>query len=253
MKTKISNENPFSCGRYSFAFEHIKSGNKYLDYGCYDGTFIYKVLQYKKDIDFIGIDKNKNIVSLNPYNLNLMYFKGLPLPFEDHKFDGITILDVIEHIYDQDVLLRELNRILKMGGEIIVTVPKKYIFSFLDLGNFKFIFPKIHKLFYIIKYSKKEYEERYLNNRFGLIGDIEKEKAWHQHFSNEELQELLEKNGFKVEILDGSNFFGRVFILLDVLKLGFLIPKFIKRLDCLNFESMNLFCKAIKVKEVKNI
>ena len=249
MKTKVSDKNPFGCGRYSFAFEHIKNGGKYLDYGCYDGNFIYKTLQHK-DIDFIGIDKNKDIIDLNPYNLNLIHLKKLPLPFKDNEFDGVTILDVIEHVYDQDLLLRELNRVLRMGGEIIITVPRKHIFSFLDLGNFKFIFPNIHKLFYTIKYSKKEYEERYLNNPFGLIGDIEKEKAWHQHFSQNELEELLKRNGFEVKIFDGSNLFERVFILLDILKIGFLIPKFLRRFDCLNFEHMNLFCKATKVKEL---
>ena len=249
MKTEISKYNPFKCGRYAFAFEYIEERTKYLDYGCYDGYFIFKTLQ-KKKVNFIGIDKNKEIINSNPYNLNLKFFDSFPLPFKESEFDGVTLLDVLEHIYDQEALLKEINRILKIGGKLIITVPHKYFFSWLDLGNLKFIFPTFHKLFYILTHSKKEYVKKYRENPYGLIGDIEKEKAWHQHFTKKELTRLLKKNGFKVILYDGSNFFERLFILFDILKIGFLIPKFLRIWDCLKFESMNLFCVAIKIKKL---
>jgi len=251
MKTIVSVNNPFGCNRYGFAFEHIEENGKYLDYGCYDGWFIHNVKKNKR-VEYIGIDKNKDIVKKNPYRLSLICIEDLPLPFEKGEFDGITVLDVIEHIYDQGSLLKELNRVLKKNGKLIVTVPKKHIFSFLDLGNLKFIFPKIHKIFYILKYSKEEYENRYLNNPNGLIGDVEKKKAWHQHFTENELKTLLEENGFRVQKLDGSALFQRIFILLDILKLGFVIPSKIRKWDSCKFEKMNLFCEAIKMENVKN-
>jgi ubiquinone/menaquinone biosynthesis C-methylase UbiE len=172
------------------------------------------------------------------------------IPFDDKNFELITILDVIEHIYDQDKVLQEFNRILEVNGILIITAPKKHFLSFLDLGNLKFIFPKIHKIYYIITHSKNEYEYRYLNNPSGLIGDIEKEKSWHQHFSENEMESLLSKNGFKVEVFDGSCLLSRIFGVLSIAKLGFLIPNKIREMDCKLFQSTNLFCKAIKVKDL---
>ncbi len=249
MKTKISNKNPFRCDRYAFAFENLQEGKRYLDYGCFDGKFIYETKK-NKDIEYIGVDKNKDIIKKNPYNQKLIHFEKFPLPFKNSYFDGVTILDVLEHIYRQDEVLKEINRILKKNGELIITVPKKHIFSFLDIGNYKFIFPTIHMFFYIFFKSKKEYYYKYVNNPYGLIGDIEKEKAWHQHFSNKEMKNLLNKYGFEIETFDGSGLFTRVFVMLDLFKIGKLIPKKLRYLDCLYFDSMNLFCKAIKIKEI---
>ena len=117
METKITEKNPFNCGRYAFAFECIKEGKRYLDYGCFDGKFMYDVKKYKS-IEYIGVDKNKDIVEKNPYNQTIINFNKFPLPFENECFDGVTILDVIEHIHDQDEVLGEINRILIKGGGI---------------------------------------------------------------------------------------------------------------------------------------
>ncbi len=45
------------------------------------------------------------------------------LPYEDGKFDKIMCGEVIEHVYDKDVALGELLRILKPGGELVISVP----------------------------------------------------------------------------------------------------------------------------------
>lgn len=249
LKTKLSEDNPFSYDRYAFAFENIKDGFQCLDYGCYDGRFIHQVLQNKKNIEYIGLDKNQDIIHKNPYNLNLQLFTN-NIPFENNIFDFVSILDVIEHIHKQDKVLLELNRVLKIGGTLVITTPKKNLFSFLDLGNYKFVFPKIHRIFYVFSYSNEEYEYRYIKNPSGLIGDVEKEKAWHQHFSEIEMEDLLTKNGFEIEEFDGSCLFQRVFSLFSIIKLGFLIPKSIRQSDCKIFHSSNLFCKAKKIKDL---
>jgi len=45
------------------------------------------------------------------------------LPFSDAAFDLITCLDVIEHTPDDRVTLRELRRVCRPGGWLLVTVP----------------------------------------------------------------------------------------------------------------------------------
>jgi SAM-dependent methyltransferase len=45
------------------------------------------------------------------------------LPFEDCSFDLVTGLDVVEHLDDDIAGLREMHRVLKPGGRIMVFVP----------------------------------------------------------------------------------------------------------------------------------
>lgn len=45
------------------------------------------------------------------------------LPFESEHFDVVTLLDVIEHIFDTDHLLFEINRVLRDDGYLIVSTP----------------------------------------------------------------------------------------------------------------------------------
>lgn len=45
------------------------------------------------------------------------------MPFEEESFDLALALDVIEHLPDDRPALRELRRVLKPGGRLLVTVP----------------------------------------------------------------------------------------------------------------------------------
>jgi SAM-dependent methyltransferase len=45
------------------------------------------------------------------------------MPFEDESFDVATSLDVLEHLDDDRLAFRELRRVVKRGGYLLVTVP----------------------------------------------------------------------------------------------------------------------------------
>lgn len=61
------------------------------------------------------------------------------LPWEDATFDLITCLDVIEHTPDDGVTLRELRRVCKPGGWLLVTVPAyQALWSLHDDANHHF-------------------------------------------------------------------------------------------------------------------
>jgi ubiquinone/menaquinone biosynthesis C-methylase UbiE len=45
------------------------------------------------------------------------------LPFADNSVDAITALDVLEHVEHDDMAVREIARVLKPGGVLVVTVP----------------------------------------------------------------------------------------------------------------------------------
>lgn len=252
MKCKLSDNNPFKYNRYGFAWENVPDGaSAHLDVGCYAGSFLDK-LRNRNIARLVGVDVSKDALEKARQQFDGLELIGLDkdtsLPFADQTFDSITILDVIEHVYEQNELLDEINRVLKDGGVVIVTVPGKHLFSFLDFGNFKFIFPKLHCWFYLINHSKRDYEYRYVSNPYGLIGDISAKKRWHEHFSRKKLEELLNNSGLEVVRFDGIGFFSRFITCIGMI-IGWIKPlrAFTRKLHALDdkiFESTNLFCVA---------
>lgn len=46
-----------------------------------------------------------------------------PLPFTDGSFDGAVCTEVLEHVVDPIAVLREIARVVRPGGRVLVTVP----------------------------------------------------------------------------------------------------------------------------------
>jgi ubiquinone/menaquinone biosynthesis C-methylase UbiE len=59
-------------------------------------------------------DQQVDIVDLN---------KTKKLPYENNKFDIITMTEVVEHLEDFRAILREVYRVLKLGGICVLTTP----------------------------------------------------------------------------------------------------------------------------------
>jgi ubiquinone/menaquinone biosynthesis C-methylase UbiE len=52
-----------------------------------------------------------------------VYGRGEALPFEDDTFDAVFMIEVIEHVDGDAQAIREVRRVLKPGGVLIVTTP----------------------------------------------------------------------------------------------------------------------------------
>jgi SAM-dependent methyltransferase len=255
MRTKISPENPHAHNRYGFAWEMVPAGSAHLDFGCYDGAFLAK-LANKRLARRVGVDANAEALAAGRRahpDLELHHqTHAVPLDFADGSFDSITLLDVLEHVVEQEALLREFHRLLRPGGTLVVTVPGQHLFSFLDLGNLKFRFPGLHRWWYSRKHGREAYERRYAANPDGMIGDISAEKAWHEHFSQAKLGALLRRAGFAVERFDGTAFFRRILLPIQltagrVAAIHAVVQR-IEKWDARTFSSANLFCAARKNK-----
>jgi len=101
-----------------------------LDAGCSIGTF-------EEILNDIASPKYKIIgVDFAPKAIKIARFKSIPnseflcadinnLPFTNNYFDCIVMIAVIEHLSNKQKALKELKRILKNEGEIIITTPNK--------------------------------------------------------------------------------------------------------------------------------
>lgn len=51
------------------------------------------------------------------------YYDGTRFPFEDASFDCVLCSQVLEHVPEPDAFLREIARVLRPGGQLVLTVP----------------------------------------------------------------------------------------------------------------------------------
>ena len=71
-------------------------------------------------------------VEFSDYAISLQKSKGIPvikadaknLPFEHDTFDLVLCLDVLEHITEDDLVIKEIFRVLKPNGNLIISVPQ---------------------------------------------------------------------------------------------------------------------------------
>lgn len=92
-----------------------------LDVGCGNGAY-FKLFE---NANYTGVDINDEILKFAKNNgLNVLKCdieEGLP--FKDKMFDGVLTMDVIEHTYDTVFHLKEINRVLKEDGFVILITP----------------------------------------------------------------------------------------------------------------------------------
>lgn len=60
---------------------------------------------------------------------------AMQLPFPSGSVDTVLLLDVLEHVRDDRKAIDEAERVLRPGGKLILSVPNKGLFKFLDPQN----------------------------------------------------------------------------------------------------------------------
>jgi SAM-dependent methyltransferase len=105
---------------------------KVLDYGC--GAGIIVGLLRAKGIDAYGCDVFYEGGDYSTDVDNHLFAEGSirrmendTIPFEDQSFDLIVNNQVLEHVSDLDMVLVEMNRVLKPGGTILSLFPDKSV------------------------------------------------------------------------------------------------------------------------------
>ena len=95
---------------------------KVLDVGCGTGATLV-ALDEVADVTGIELDAGAVAFCKERGLEQVVEGSAESLPFADGSFDMVFALDVIEHLDDDEVGLREFSRVLKPGGKLVVTVP----------------------------------------------------------------------------------------------------------------------------------
>lgn len=113
--------NPFFIARRGLlgAVTDLSSGLRghLLDVGC--GSKPYESLF---DVDsYTGLDIESDVT--NKRGIADHLYDGGRFPFDDGTYDSVLCNQVLEHVFNPDDFLREIHRVLKPGGKLLLTVP----------------------------------------------------------------------------------------------------------------------------------
>ena len=153
--------------------EKYKKRGKILDVGCGVGTFLD--IAKKNGWEVYGTEISECGCRYAQENFNLDAFHGelKEANFSDNLFDVVTLWHVIEHLTNPLKTLREVRRILKKDGLLVVATP--------NIGNYimRILYPLVRR------------------KRLKLFSIDDKELHLY-HFSTETIQKAIEKAGFKI-------------------------------------------------------
>jgi SAM-dependent methyltransferase len=103
-------------------FGSQNSRPKLLEVGCGTGGLLRELTSwadaYGLDLstEAVGFCRERGLATVCRGSLNA-------LPFRDDTFDGVIGVDVLEHLDDDEGAMRELLRVCRPGGRMVVTVP----------------------------------------------------------------------------------------------------------------------------------
>lgn len=127
---------------FYFLNKNFKKGQSLLHAGCGGGEvdrFVANLFQ------ITAVDFSPKAVSIykknNPESYQVVLADIFRLPFGDNYFDGAYNLGVLEHYEDRDVvlILKELSRVVKKGGRIVIFWPPEFGLSVLFFEFFYFV------------------------------------------------------------------------------------------------------------------
>jgi SAM-dependent methyltransferase len=101
-----------------------QEGKRILDLGCAQGVVSCMIRAeggtfWHADLDFSNLLTARQLLGNRLFQIQ----EEQDLPLSDEAFDLVFALDILEHVEDDQGLLREIHRVLKPGGQVVISTP----------------------------------------------------------------------------------------------------------------------------------
>lgn len=168
-----------------------KEKEKIIDLGCGTGYYLFLLSNLSINLDLTGLDYDKKAINeakelLREKRIKFVTGDLHKIPFKDKNFDKAVMSEVLEHVEDDEKVLKGIYRILKPNGVLVISVPSINYPLFWDPINF------------ILQHLWGTHI------RSGFFSGL-----WSGHlrlYSLPELKKKVESVGFKVEIAEELTF-----------------------------------------------
>ncbi len=113
--------------RLAFLLGRVAAGDRVLDLGCGDGAFAAELSSAGALVtgaDVAG-EALRRAAQRAPAVTLVQLDEGAALPFAEDAFDAVWIGETLEHVADVAGLLTDVRRVLRGGGELLVTTPNQ--------------------------------------------------------------------------------------------------------------------------------
>jgi len=189
--------------------KYVKPGSTVLDIGCGDMYLSTALPEY----NWIGVDIAPDMSNGKAIKQDLML---TPYPVEGKSIDAVVCSEVLEHLWNPEIVHKEVKRVLKPRGVYILSTPN---FDHLDnhLGAFNALLydpEQSHLVEHIRQYNYQTHEKLLLTNGFQPMEHVGADAHYSRMF-NEARSELLKflnnDLGVAADVFTADMVLGRMF------------------------------------------
>jgi len=111
-------------------------GGQLLDLGSWDGETLGHMTELRPDLKLFASDKAGDPQKYpSGCEFRRVDFERDSLPWPDGSMDTITCMHLVEHLSGLDLLMREIARLLKPGGQVYFETPHPKTLTLPSLGR----------------------------------------------------------------------------------------------------------------------
>jgi len=183
------------------ALAEENSEARILDCGCASGELTFQLGTQVRTNRLCGVD-------IDERNAQMARIRGMDalvvdlnrgLPFEDGTFDVVHASQVLEHVLRTDIFIKEMHRVLKIGGYALISIP-----NLASAHNVLFLLLGWQP--WTADVSFELYVGNPLNPR-NLAKRGSRQLGHVRLFTYPAFQELIQYHGFTVERLTGEGYY----------------------------------------------
>jgi 2-polyprenyl-3-methyl-5-hydroxy-6-metoxy-1,4-benzoquinol methylase len=166
-----------SYEKYIYNYAQSIKKSRILDVGCGYGNYTRFFSINENSVTGLDI-QDIRVKKFRPY-FKFVKYNGKIFPFQKETFDVITSFDVIEHVQDDMLFIKEIKRVLKPKGKILIATPNRqrlvnHILAILGKHPTYPILGKTKEVIHFREYTDTELLSLFLKQEFNHL--------WIDHF-----------------------------------------------------------------------